>query len=133
MGRGGFSPELSGEDDSDITLQPNRGKAHRKLRKWDCRIQSSMDCVSWNIHGLCDEQRRGVMARFLHKWGGAMVAFLPGTMPKLCEVQDLNRWGKVFRRAFLQSIWLVDLEVCWLPGIKLWFLRRTHERLHGQQ
>ena len=47
-----------------------------------------MKCLSWNVRGLRDDRRRGVVGRYLREWG-AEVVFLQET---LMEHGDSRLW-----------------------------------------
>ena len=53
-----------------------------------------MRCITWNVWGLCDPQRRGVVGRYLRKWRADIICLqetmLANTDQRICS--DLG-WG----------------------------------------
>ena len=39
---------------------------------WRC-VQDPMKCISWNVRGLRDENRRGIVGRYLREWGAEII------------------------------------------------------------
>ena len=51
-----------------------------------------MKCVLWNVEGLRDKQRRGIMGRYQHEWAA---------MLESCKPRDLNLAEQGFLEGFL--------------------------------
>ena len=51
-----------------------------------------MKCISWNVRGLWDEQRRETMGHYIKEWSTAVV-MLQETMLETCDAQVWNVLG----------------------------------------
>ena len=56
------------------------------------RFGHPMKCISWNIRGLRDERRRGIVGRYLREWGAEIIC-LQETMLAQLEQRTWTTFG----------------------------------------
>ena len=53
-----------------------------------------MKCISWNVRGLRDERRRGIVGRYLREWGADIMSSGDDAGPARAAILDDTRMGK---------------------------------------
>ena len=70
-----------------VTLGKNNGQGCGVIEgadTWLAATNSLLMGISWNVHGLLNERRHGVVGKYLHEWGSIVVCFQE-TMLESCE------------------------------------------------
>ena len=69
-----------------------------------------MKCISWNVSGLRDEQRQGIVGHYLKEWGAAVVMIQEtrdsGSLPQGVGKHVTPKHGTCLASVIYRDMWL---------------------------